>query len=111
GGAGGRAAGPIRSESDRDSRHDRGRGGGRAVGRTPFVRAGLLRPRQRLLRRLGGGLPVARSARALPGRVRVRRAGPRGVSEKTATSSKAQGEATRVRGSELGVLTGIGRAR
>ena len=35
---------------------DRRRGGGRAVGRAPLVRAGLLRPRQRLLRGVGGDL-------------------------------------------------------
>jgi len=50
---GGGARDPIGSQSDADSGGHRERRGGRAMGRASVLRAGLLRPRQRFLCRLG----------------------------------------------------------
>ena len=51
---------PRRPQPHDHSGPRRGRGGGRALGRAPLVRAGLLRPRQRLLRRAGRRSPATR---------------------------------------------------
>ena len=97
----------IRADPNRtaDPRPRRGRGGGRALGRPPLLRPGLLRPRQRLLRGLGSDQPRPGRAGPLPRRVRPRRARPGGVRREVRRAGAAAGAAAGVRGGELWVLT------
>ena len=78
-GAGRRVGHPGRSEPHDHPRPDRRRGRRRAVRRASVVRPGLLRPRQRVLPRVGARSRARRSRCSVARRVGLRRRRPRRV--------------------------------
>ncbi len=72
---------------------DRGRGGARAVGRAPLLRAGLLRPRQRGLPGVGRAVPRPRAHRGVAGRVGLRCGEPHRVPGQTGRGAAGRAQA------------------
>src|SRR3989442_12791 len=85
---------------------DRQRRGARAVGCASLLRAGLLRSRQRLLRRVGAHLARSRRVATLSRRVRARRHGSSRVhGEASGVGDAPQSEAASLERGELRLLT------